>query len=487
MLLAARPVAVWAQPAAQALAIENAIWDLNTPLANRLLLADTDTARCAFYRHNLVFMLTLASQAPAQAERFYALSDSVQQYLDDRPESARVLAYRTELHFERAIVKLLQQRNFAAVWDLREAYKLSNKLAQKYPAHNLHAKVLGIFQVAISSLPEQYRWLANLLGYRGELAAGLRNITAACTQAPLLQNEAFAAQYFVLKLGLNEPEQAGAWIDSLYRRGTPPRVLSYLHAISLVDRKRNAEALSELQALVRLNDFSANTAFPYPVYALARSHLYAGRHNEARQYFQSFLSFCRGTILVRDAAFRMGQSFLLMADATQASQAFKLVTDLPDSGFDEDAFATRFAKQYLETPPAPAELALLRARYAFDGGYFAEALAQLRTLDLSRLDPGMETEFRYRTGRIYHEMGKPDSARAAYVQCIHSNPQGKLWMKVHAHYYLGRLAEERQEWQTARAWYRQVLNYQNYDYRLGLEQKTHSALQRIEPKLKAKP
>lgn len=474
------PCCAQTQTAAPITRIENAIWNLDGSALALQLAQEPSPLQRAFYRHNFGFIQTLAGQSPALYERFYVLSDSVADVLSAQPEDAFVLAYRMELYFERAIAKLLQQRNFSAVWDLREAYKLSQRLAQKYPKQHLHGKVLGIFQVAISSLPDNYRWLANLLGYRAELTAGLKNIADACKQTPLLQQEAFAAQYFVLKLGLNDPEQAGAWLDSLHRNNTPSRVLNYLHAISLVDRKRNAEAIPALKSIASDAELQAGASFPYPVYALARSYLYAGQHAEAIQAFRRFLTLCRGSILVRDAAARMAHCHYLVGDVPQARQALKLVGELPDSGFDEDVFATRYAKQHLTLVPTASELQLLRARYAFDGGYYTQALALLQQMSAANIDPASETEYAYRTARIYQQIGRPDSARTWYLQCIRTSPQGKLWMKVHARYYLGQLAEQQQDVAAARLWYRQVLDFPSYDYRLGMEQKTRSALQRLD-------
>jgi len=471
-----------AQQLAQPQAVETAIWQLDSAMAEAEIKKISDAELAAFYRTNLLFILAVSRQSPAALVEHLAASDKLIEALQKLPDSAERLGYRAELHFEQGVVKLLQQRRWAAMWDMRDAYRTAQLLGKKHPAAKGHLKLMGLFEVGLASVPDQYKWLLGLLGYRGNMTLGFTLLQQATQPGMPLSLEAHAARYLATKFAQNDPDAAGSLLDSVV--AVRPLVLArYLQATSLLDRHRAAQADQLIQKLSAERIVAAGQ-LPMVWQLIGRAKLYAGSYPAAREAYQTYLRQAKGTLLLRDAAYKIGLCYLLYGDSASALRNFQAVATYPESTSDEDAYATRYAMRYLVRLPDASERLLLQARYAFDGGYYTAALAYMSKLGVQSLAPEQRTEYHYRTARIYQFSAKPDSARASYQACL-ASPAGKLWMRVHACYYLGVLAEAAGRYTEAQNWYVQLARYKNqdYDYKMALEQRTEAALARVAGKL----
>jgi tetratricopeptide (TPR) repeat protein len=175
--------------------------------------------------------------------------------------------------------------------------------------------------------------------------------------------------------------------------------------------------------------------------------------------------------------YKVAVSYLLTGDNLNAQNAFKAVTLMPQPYFDEDKYAYKMSKQYLEKKANETDLNLLKARYFFDGGFYESAIRTLNLINIesSALTVENKVEYYYRKGRIFHETNEFTQAKRHYLQAIVYKTEKPNWMVVYSLFYLGKiLASENSE--EAKRYFRRALSFDGYDYQAGLEQKVKAAL-----------
>ena len=471
---------VWAATpwAAGPPAVESALLRLDTAATRRQLsaLRASDAELASFYANHGLFLLALSTQDPARIEAYYAASS---RYLDRlAQDSYRRRCFAAEVYFERALLKGIEQRNFAAYFEVRRCYSLLRELDRTDPQRPDHQKLLGTFDVMISAVPKSYQWLTRLLGFRGDLQGGERRLAQAAHQASWMRTEAELAVALAERNVLGREEEGLARLDSVRAQANGSPIVDFLLASALLEAKRLAAAEAVLvSAAARA---PVGPAMPFLEYLRGRLALVKANWPQAKLNFERFLGYPNSVLLRRAATMRIGLCNALLGNPVQAKASMTAVTQLKSSLADEDAYAIRLAREYLAQPYSEVDLALLRARLAFDGGELRPALQSLEPLARQPLALPQQIEVFYRLGRVHHELGASARAEGYYRSILPLEAGNRLWMRVYSLYYLGQIAEAAHEPLRARWYYNQVLATTGYDYQSGLETKARAALARLD-------
>ena len=226
---------------------------------------------------------------------------------------------------------------------------------------------------------------------------------------------------------------------------------------------------------------SATPELPIWHYSCGKAWFFKLRYDKALASFDRFLELYQGKTLHADALYRKGMSLILSDRYADAQYVFHKLAQTEASGFDVDEYASGMAATYLLNEPEDRDKQLYEARNLFDGGYYRESLHRLASLKKTANDltENQQTELFYRLGRNCHALDSLEAAQIHYQACLDSKPGRNLWMKVYAHYYKGRLAEAEGDTEAARNWYKSALEFNDYPYQSGLEQRCKAALQQL--------
>jgi tetratricopeptide (TPR) repeat protein len=122
---------------------------------------------------------------------------------------------------------------------------------------------------------------------------------------------------------------------------------------------------------------------------------------------------------------------------------------------------------------------LLKARLLFDGGYYLKALEVVEGIRFDALTAVGQLEYRYRSGRIYDELGREYDALFAYKMVISSGSNSQEYFACAAALYAGMLYERKGEIGNADLYYRICMNMHPEEYKSGLHQRAKAGLSRI--------
>ncbi|MFK7968810.1 MAG: hypothetical protein AB8F95_00495 [Bacteroidia bacterium] len=431
-----------------------------------------------YYQTNILLYRYLTIQSSADLEKFREAwkpaIDALEALSNKDPLKGIMIA---ELYGKRAALEFLDGKNLKAVNLVRTCHKLIQQNVKRFPQDQSQNKLLGLFNVVFAAVPKKYQWITNMLGYKGNMDLGMRQLAAAAYYGELLPLEAELIAYYVEKNTLGRPDLAIRRMEKARDRHGAGMLTDFLLASAYGVENKGEEALAILEQGDRYGRDESILFIPFWDYVQGKSYYYKEDHRQAKAAFERFLGATEGNIYKVDATFRLGMTEVFLNENTAAKQRFQDLLSYEISPFDEDSYAQQLARQFAITLPEANLQLLFRARNRFDGGYFKEARRLLAQLDVEALSPGEKTEWYYRSGRVEHALLEYDTALESYRSAVSQPDAGEArWMQAYASYYMGEIARKQGKKEDAKAYYRTALGFDKYYYQSGLENRVKAAL-----------
>jgi hypothetical protein len=364
---------------------------------------------------------------------------------------------------------------FRAATDFRTAYQLFRENQSKFPNFYYNLPFLGAMEAIAGTVPDGYKWVAGVLGIKGNVDQGIAKLETGISKA-ISQNqwnrcEALFLFVYAQKYLGNNPERAWQLIN---KAGIPTRdnlLMTFMQAnLSL----NNHQAAKTTQVIRNFEDGASYIDMPMMDYEMGSAllyHLDAG----AEPYLLAFTQKFKGKFYVKDAYKKLSISAYLQGHTTKANQYKQLILSRGNTETDADKQAVRFAKL-----PAYPNTLLLKTGLLCDGGYYTEALKLLAGKTSTQFASNAEkTEFSYRLGRIYDLMGQDDKAIPFYLTTIKTGENQPEHFAARAALELGAIYERQHNTEMALAFYRRCMAMRGHDYKNSLDQRAKAAINRI--------
>jgi tetratricopeptide (TPR) repeat protein len=376
-----------------------------------------------------------------------------------------------EIRFQWAVVKLKFNEEVSAAWELKKVYDLISINQKKYPDFIPNYKLLGLFEIFIGSVPENYQWLPKVFGYSGSVAAGMKNLRKVENSQSFFALEAAIYRLLAEKFVLNSDHCASCELKQLLKKNKPNLLLSFLTAQLLEKEGKGDEALSLLKE-----------SFPAGYYPLnltdlliGEVYLYKGEYQLSKEYLLKFLNSYKGQNHIKDAYYKLFLACWLNGENEKAKVYFEKVKSTGQAVYDADKYAQSFMMQ--EELPDPI---LMKARLSCDGGYYAEALKELsRYCQKKEPDHRDNIEFWYRKGRVLQFLGKLNEAGENFKKAISLSEGKTLYFAPNSCLQLGYIYIRDKNYQNAEYYFSKALEYQDYEYKNGIDNKAKAALQKL--------
>lgn len=366
--------------------------------------------------------------------------------------------------------KLLFGNRLSAAWDFREAYMKYLENARRWPDFIPNKKNLGVLQILLGSVPDQYTWFLSIIGLKGSVKDGVYNLKAAATNPNPFQEEAQLLHALVLHLlEQEEPEQAVTQATSL-AKAHPDNLLFQFTAMHLLKKAKQSNAA--LALYTGRPTGKQYIQFPYLHHMVADLYLFRGDYDMSIQKNQLFLKQHKGQHYLKATHFKLYLAYLLSNHPPQAKWYFNKIADIGIADTEEDKYAARYVESY-EAPVLP----LLRARLHADGGYYDDALQDLKLMKFTSATPlPVRAEYFYRKGRIYHGLEDIDEAITYYMKTIEVSGSTNLYFAPNASLQLGYIYQNADQPAKAKTYFRKALSYSGHPYKNSIDTKAKLAL-----------
>ena len=375
-----------------------------------------------------------------------------------------------EVSMQLAMGKLLFGNRLSAAWSFRSAYLQYTRNAKHWPHFIPNKKNLGVLQVMIGSVPDQYIGFLNIIGLKGSVREGLANLTTAATAPNPFQAEARLLQAVVLHaLAQDEANPAVAQVLTLVK-AQPDNLIFVFTALHLLKKNNQGEAAIKLYNSRPVG--SAFLSFPYLHHMAADLYLYQGDYENSIKENNLFLQQHKGQHYLKSANYKLYIAYLLSDHPRQAKWHFNRIKKVGIAETEEDKYAASYANRN-EQQVVP----LLKARLHADGGYYQEALQDLEQLQLSAALPvAVRAEYLYRKARVYHGLNEWQEAATCYRKTIALAASTDLYFAPNAALQLGYIYQQWHQPEQAKAYFRLAMSYRGHAYKNSIDSKAKLAL-----------
>ncbi len=390
------------------------------------------------------------------------------------PASPFYLFTRSVIYFQWAAIDIKFGDRWDAAWLFRRSFLAGKENLEKFPGFQPSLMLQGSMQVAAGTIPPGYQWLSSLLGIRGTIDAGMRNLENVLNSndpEAVIFHEESAFYYLYLKFYiLNQREQVFRYVHHQNWDTRNNHLFAYLVA-NLSLNNQEATVTEEI-----INHLNRDPGYlDMPLWDMQMGYAMADRLDpQSTVYLERFLSRFRGKFYVKEVLQKISWMYYLQhePEKAQAARARILVRGNTETDADKQALKEAESGRW----PNPI---LLKARLLDDGGYYAEALRLLEGKQISYFpDPADQLEYNYRTGRIYDDLGRPVEAMAAYREALRLGENRHEYYGARAALQMGYIYEIRGDKKNARILFKKVLDMRSHDYKNALDQKAKAGLER---------
>ncbi len=399
-----------------------------------------------------------------------ALITRLEELPDDDPYKGVFLG---EIYLAKASLQGQYQRNLKAAWLFFKAYKLLQENQEQHPEFVPNYLPWGVLNAAIGSLPDNYRNIASFLGFSGSIDKGLSLVQKAYRASVRDEEWAFYQPYFgfvfaYLQFQLEAGKQLN--LEDFGLKVEQSSFYIFLQSEMLLEAGNAEGAFKLLQARPR---GSAYLPFPYLDYLSGKVAL-SVEPRRADVFFHRYLSHSQNPNYLKSSCRYLAWYHLLRGDRDSVAyyRQAVLAKGLEFTGADQQA---------LSEARNGFNLSLIKARLAFDGGRYEEALQLLpeEKQPLCCPQDWAACEFYYRRGRSLQALGLYPEAEEAYRKATAeelaemSYAYGNSWLQM------GQMAEERKQMRQAAKYYQICLQYRDYPFYEGVHQKAKTGLSRL--------
>lgn len=423
------------------------------------------------------YFTILTSESKADFDRLKGNKTSrLDQISDDDKSSPYYLYAQAEINLQWALIRGRFGEYFNAAMEIKRANNLLQDNNKKFPSFHLNLKGLGLINAVLGNLPDgTLKSTLSTFGIKGNLQNGLNMFEKLADNLPKSSYEPFYEEvvfyYAYVLTDVAHSSSAYAKTMKYTERISDTSLLkSYLQGYVCIKNAHNDEAIS---ILAKKPEGNVYQTFPYLDYLEGIAHLNKLNLN-SNAYFNRFLQSNKGVNYIKDANLHLAWIALLKGDKN-SYQAY--ITKVANGGYTYIEKDKQAKNEAVEGIPSTD---LLKARLLYDGGYYSKALQSLIDKKASDFSSDKEkTEFSYRLGRIYDDLGKDDLAINAYQATITQGKALKYYFAANAALQMGKIYERRNNAAKAKEAFNTAIAMKNHEYENSIESQAKAGLKRL--------
>lgn len=373
-----------------------------------------------------------------------------------------------------AFVHLRFNENLKAGTSFRKSFLLLKENQRLFPGFEYDDIFLGIEEAAVGSLPDNYKWIASILGMKGNIHNGTSKVKKFIhkhDEGDAFYNEAVIYYTYINYYILADKEEAWATVSSKSFGINDNLLNSFVKINIAINYRKAAIARNVLQQVSGNENYSRYPIFDYE-YGYALLH---GLDNAAIERFRKFLDDYRGAIFIKDAWQKMAYAYYLQGNTKMAEYCKRKILTEGTASTDSDKQALRFA-QNSRWP----NITLLKVQLLTDGGYYQQAEKVIESTGIrDYTTPPLQSEYYFRLARVNDELGNKTNAIAHYNKAIEIGTGRPEQFAARSALMAGLLYEKMMQKDNALKMFRLALSMEGHDFKNSIDQQAKSGINRL--------
>ncbi len=379
----------------------------------------------------------------------------------------------SEVRLQNGVARLKMGDQISAFMSFQKAYSLAAENAKKYPGFLPTMRSMGLYQSVLYSIPAEYRWVVNLLGFRSKdfsYDAGRKNLETVAASGTVFAAEAQMLMLLIDSHIYAKHESSFLALNQWLSQSPNHVMLALLTAIVGIHAGKSRQVK---EILLNLPSGEPYPAIPYLEYLKCETSLFLGQYDECIAFGKKFIAQTKGTNLLKSAYYRIFLAYWMKGDMTEAETFRQLTLRKGTANIPQDQSAYHNAA----ITPLP-DRNLMQARLFFDGGEYDKALQIMQKTTIS---PANQHEYLYRMARIFH--GKKDFTQALhyYAKAIAADTKMNTLFGANSCLQSGYIyADALKDPVKAKEFFLKTLQFKGYPGKEGIDYRARAAAAAIQ-------
>ncbi len=383
-------------------------------------------------------------------------------------DSPYYLYSQAEFHLQWAFCYLKFDQYAIAIYEFILAYNLFIRNQEDFPDFKLNKKGLGVIYTLLSAVPDQFSWMLDIAGLKGDIKLGLSELDVVLNDSKLkLYKDEVLFMISFLQMNMNNNSSiCYKYLNMIGEDYKEQILLTYTAA-------RISHYLGLNDYCIKVLESRPSNKNRYPFYYLdylqGMSYLYKLDYVNSKKHLNIFVENFKGNNYIKSSYHKLAWiSYLENND--KKYEYLMMVIDEGVNVIDEDKVALKDANNLYFSDPF-----LLKSRLLFDGGYYESSLNEInQTTDFN------VAEYHYRLARIMSKLNYESSdIISSYINaCDLGNYTSDYYAPMSA-LQIGLIYELNNDTIQARLYFEKCLKFSGFDYERGIHIKADAAIERI--------
>lgn len=327
------------------------------------------------------FWIYLGSRDPGEYQVFLKFADIAREHaekvIDKNPLDYQTRYIAGNLASFRAMAQATNNSSVDAFWSSKKAVSYYEETLELNPKFYNAYLGLGLFDYAMSFVPDFLKWAVNLTGLSSDKERGFNYIKTAFKKGTEKTEAAFHLSKIYTDY-LAEYDSAFILLQNLTSRYPNNTLFIYQYAVSLIKDKQLDRANDLLNRVIKLNNKKLPQITALSYFRKGEIYFKKNQFKSAIRNYKKFLDTSRELDFIGLAALNTA----LCYKQNGQEEEFKLYLQQAKSGNQdifEDSYAKQKSEKYLNDGITPIELKLIRLKNDLDAGIYRIVYDSLKT------------------------------------------------------------------------------------------------------------
>jgi hypothetical protein len=360
-----------------------------------------------------------------------------------------------KLHW--GLLKTVYGEGLSGAWAMRQAFLLLKSNHEKNPSLMANEGYFGAISIALSHIPENYQWAAQLAGLEGDENKGWESLKKAQKSGESVT--VFESRLFslLLKNYLKYPREEILLQCEELQKEFPQRGVCAI-SVWILNKNNASQRAEEMGSKLQVKG-----SVVYFDYLLGLTYFQLLDLKKAQGYFQTYISQSKSSHYKKDALHKLSILYYLEGDSVKSLKYRERVKRQGSSFYYAD-------KQALKGAYRPwVSKDLQRARMAFEGGLFTTSLQHLSTC--TQRDVPSQVEINYLKAKNYQLLNNREQAKFFYKKTIQACPKEGLYFGPMACWVLAKWSKEEGNAPQMKRYIDTLSQFKEYEYKGDIQEK----------------
>lgn len=378
-----------------------------------------------------------------------------------------------EAQLHATTIYMVSNNELKAVKSFKNGFNAYKNLEKLSPDAHETAKISGLYNIFLGSVPEKYEWLINVLGMEGDFELGVKNLKYAFENTKTLGDTYEIGFYYAMFSAFftDEPKtyyhyfktlDSGLYKNPLMRQGLA----------MLAEASGNTSDC--LNILLSNYKQQGDTEFNLLNYQIGNFLLYQ-LNPDAGKYLELYQKNNESDTQNLSAERSLYWHYIITNQNKKAeAQRQAMISFAQNENNEQAAYIIREIEA--DNPP---NIYLLKARLLYNGGNYKEALSQLNGHDENQKNLRQNTEYFYRKASIYEKLANMDAAKIYYKQTILLGKDQSWYFAPQSALNIGKVYETEGKFDLAKQYYKMCIKINISPYKESINREAKRCLKQL--------